>query len=228
MSNKEKQKSEFANFIHTFATFQIILLNTVLTIPIFNVSAITLYCQEGSPYHETTQCYDLVHIIMCVFASFNLLVLILESLLYWFIFYLRNPFSKSYYALSNNLNKLGKLLIKILPPLYFVVDVGGDFQNIYVFLFLFLTIAYIAFFRIMSIHNFHQNFFYFELFMESVVAWFAINAAICYQFKSSGMNFIETIVCSLLCAYAICAVESALTKRFVICNIEGNIKKQDR
>jgi hypothetical protein len=40
----EDVKSEFVNIVHSFTMIQIVLVNTVLTIPIFNVAAITLYC----------------------------------------------------------------------------------------------------------------------------------------------------------------------------------------
>lgn len=46
--------------------------------------------------------------------------------------YVRNPFLKSYYALSDNQNKLGKLLIKIIPPLYLVIDGNSHFSNLFV------------------------------------------------------------------------------------------------
>lgn len=94
-------------------------------------------------------------------SGLNLLVLLVSGLLYWFIFYTRNPFSHGYYALSNNLFRLGKLAIKILMPLYFVVDQKQTLQNVYVIIQMVLILAYIVFFRINSIHNSYENYFYF-------------------------------------------------------------------
>jgi hypothetical protein len=46
--------------------------------------------------------------------------------------------------------------------------------------------------------------------MELIILWFFANTALSFQIKSSGMNFIQSLICSLLFAYAICVVESAL------------------
>lgn len=156
----DKHRSELANVVNRLAAIEIILFNTILTIPIANVSMITLYCHNSSMYHLTRKCYDPAHIVLCVLSAINLLVIVLSTLLYWFIFYVRNPFSKSYYALFNNLYKLGKFLLKILPPLYFVIDIEHDFQSIYTIIFVILVVVYIGFFRISCIHNFYENYFY--------------------------------------------------------------------
>lgn len=64
--------------------------------------------------------------------------------------------------------------------------------------------------------------------MEALILWFFINNVICYEIPSSGMNFVESCLCSLLFAYTVCTVEAAITKYFIVTNIDGNIKKQDR
>lgn len=157
------ERSQFSTILHKVATFQIVLLNTIFIVPIFNVSVITLYCDKASIYHSNRSqgCYDTTHIVLCILSAVNVLILIVESLFYGFIFYIRNPFSKSYYSLPANLHRLAKLLLKLLPPLYFVVDIGNKFQNIYVIIFMILALAYVAFFRINSTHSFNHNYFYF-------------------------------------------------------------------
>ena len=156
------RKPEYLNTLNKIVTYSFILFNTILTIPVYNVSIITLYCDKNSIYYNKTsnKCYDSTHIVMCIFAAINLFVILISSLIYWFLFYLRDPFNKGYYSLANNLFRLGKLVIKLLPPAYFLIDVEHSYQNIYVVVLLVLVFAYIAFFKINSIHNFYQNYFY--------------------------------------------------------------------
>lgn len=166
--------------------------------------------------------------MLCVVSVVNVLVIVVEGLLYWFLFYVRNPFSRSYYALANNLFRLGKIVLKIFAPVYFVVDHKLTLQNVYVIVQTVLILAYIFFFRINSIHNFYENYFYFELFLESVLLWFSINMAICFQLPCSGMNFVQSCICSLIFAYAVCSVENAIMQVFIQKGITSNVKKQDR
>lgn len=147
---------------------------------------------------------------------------------YGFIFYIRNPFSKSYYSVPANLHRLAKLLLKLLPPLYFVVDIADSFQNVYVIVFMILSLAYVAFFRINSAHSFNHSYFYFELFTESLIIWFCISSALCTQLTFSGMSFIQSCVCAVLFAAAVCTVEASLTQIFLENNLCSNVKKQDK
>lgn len=162
ISHSYIKKPEYLNTLNKIVTYLFILFNTILTIPVYNVSIITLYCDKNSIYHNKTsgKCYDSIHIAMCIFAAINLFVILMSSLIYWFLFYFRDPFYKGYYSLANNLFRLGKLVIKLLPPAYFLIDVNHSYLNIYVGVSLVLVFAYIAFFRINSIHNFYQNYFY--------------------------------------------------------------------
>ena len=87
------------------------------------MSVIALFCNPDTTYYSPTAvCYEGEHLGLCIMAGFTLVVIFLDSLVFCILFYTRNPFSKSYYAVPNNLFRLGKLIIKIGPPVYFVID----------------------------------------------------------------------------------------------------------
>lgn len=154
-------KGELWKTLHKIVAINFVLLNSILTVPIFNVSIITLYCDaEGDYYPSDYTCYDLNHIILCVLAVICMIVVITGTLFNWLLFYDRDPTSRSFLGVSSSLYKLGKVLLKIIPPVYFVIDSSQNYQNVYIFVALALVVAYIFFFRMFSIHNSNQSHFY--------------------------------------------------------------------
>ena len=107
-------------------------------------------------------------------AAFIMILLIVESLIYWFIFYIKNPFSRCYLANPDNLWKLDKLLVKAAPPIYFVVDYASNLQNVYIFGYLMLNGGSLVFFRFLNPTWYNKKHLYFTIIFESIAAWFAI------------------------------------------------------
>lgn len=169
-------RGELWKSLHKVVAIQFVLINTIFTIPIFNVSIITLYCDASGDYYPSDYvCYNLNHIVLCALAGICLLVIVVVTLLNWLIFYDKDPTSRSFLAVPSNLSRLGKMLVKILPPIYFVIDVGKNYQNVYIFIQLALVVAYIFFLRMFSVHNYNQIHFYVEYFLEGLVVWFSVN-----------------------------------------------------
>lgn len=129
----------------------------MFVLPIFNISIIALYCNKSSIYYQNSgeECYNVPHIIFLIFCVLNILVILIESFIYWYLFYLRNPFSKSYYAVASNLFRLGKQLIKLVSPLYFLIDFKYGYINVFIFLMTGLLFGFIFFLRINTIHSFN-------------------------------------------------------------------------
>lgn len=226
---REKQKVQF--LLQKIATYQFVLFNTIFTIPFLNVSVITLYCNQGSAYHQQgLTCYQGSHIALCFLTGVILIVLLLNALVFWFFFYTRNPFSNSFYAVPNNLFRLGKLALKWAPPIYFVVDYEGSFENLYVFILFAMQAVYVGFFRFFSPHNFKELHFFVEFGLELFVVWFSLSNIIFFYLsveQDDGMGFIESCLCALLFTYAGICVEKFENEHFFHSNMIGKLKKQD-
>ena len=94
-------------------------------------------------------------------AVICLLVVIIEGVFKFILFYDKNPVSTSPLGVNNNLYQLGRLVLKLVPPIYFIIDVDRTYQNIYIIVQAALVLAYLFFFRMFSIHHYNQNSFYF-------------------------------------------------------------------
>ena len=60
--------SETGELCAKITHYQIMFMNTIITGPLFNIVATTLYCHPASPYHVGEVCYDAKGIIYCVLA----------------------------------------------------------------------------------------------------------------------------------------------------------------
>ena len=106
------------------AAISILLFNTVLTIPITAVSIITLTCREGNIYYPPdAECFGPYHAPLAVLAIINLIVVVVEGQFYWFLYYEKDPFSKSYFSINHGLPRLGKFLLKMVSAIYFGADI---------------------------------------------------------------------------------------------------------
>ena len=182
---KRQEKEKLAEILKKAAAYQFILMNTVLTIPLINISIIALYCTPESSYysHSSMTCYQSSHLAFCFLAAFTLLVVVADSLIFWFLFYTKNPFSKSFYAVPNNLFRLAKLAIKIAPPVYWAVDSGANFQDLYIFLFVIMQAIYLIFFRMFTAHNYKEKDFFVEFGLELFTFWFSACNIIFFYLK---------------------------------------------
>ncbi len=85
-----------------------------------------------------------------------MLLVIISSVIYWFVYFDKNPFCKDFLAKYSNNYILGKFIIKVLPIIYLSID-GLDMKyiNIFVVGHVGLLCGYIFFFRIYSIHDYN-------------------------------------------------------------------------
>lgn len=111
-----------AEVMAKIANFQILLINTILTGPIFNIIITTLYCKPESAYHLGEVCYTPTGIIYCVLAAITGIVIIVEGILFALVYYAKNPFTRGCLNGPSNIYYIGKLCLKTLPSLYFIID----------------------------------------------------------------------------------------------------------
>lgn len=114
---------------------------------------------------------------------------ILECLMYNLTYYTKNPLSKCCVAMPGDYGGVAKILLKVLPPLYFLIDINSQYQSVYIFALVVVLFGYIFFFRIFSRHHFSERFYYFAYTCELVVSWFSLTNIIQYYLSvPSTMN----------------------------------------
>lgn len=73
-----KSRGECKKTLHKIVCYQFVIINSILTVPIFNISLICLYCDNGSQYYEDSfQCYNMEHIILCILSVICILTIVI-------------------------------------------------------------------------------------------------------------------------------------------------------
>lgn len=147
--------SEATEMMAKISNFQILLMNTVLTGPLFNIVITTLYCNAESPYHLGETCYTPTAIAYCVLATIVGVVLVVEGALFSFLYYIKNPFSRGCLSTPSNIYYIGKLCLKTLPSLYFIIDYDLEYIHVYIFAYVIVFAGYLFFFRMFSHHTYN-------------------------------------------------------------------------
>ncbi len=94
----------------------------ILTIPLFGLSLVVLYCDSNNPYHSGQTCYDSDHILFCLLAGIFMVLNFTQNMIFSFIYYNKSPLYSHYLAQPNSYYSAVKLLLKILLPLYYLID----------------------------------------------------------------------------------------------------------
>ena len=109
-----------------------LLLNTVLTIPFFQIFLATIYCDSADQIHIDMVCYSGIYFLHLIVACIGILLLVAFTLLFTLLYIDLNPNSSIPFAASQSKLSIVKLAIKIMLPLYIVLDfkVTDSFINL--------------------------------------------------------------------------------------------------
>ena len=101
-----------------------ILVNTILTLPIFNVYISTIICKSESSINANTQCYSGAQIAHMVLAIIGLLIYFFFCILFNLFLIELNPFSKAPFAAPQSKSNFLRTVLKFVLPLYTTLDVA--------------------------------------------------------------------------------------------------------
>jgi len=140
----QRKSSTFLTYgIKLLSTYGL-LLNTITTIPFFNIFISTLYCKDGDLIHQNILCYDGMYFLHMVIAIFGSIFLIFFAILFTILYIDLNPNSTIPFAAPQSKTNLIRLVIKFFLPLYVTVDYGGnlikEFIAIITIIYLFMLI----------------------------------------------------------------------------------------
>lgn len=120
---KSKRKSStFLTYSLKIFSLYALVVNTIVTIPFFNVLINAVYCSSEDPVHKNIQCYSGLYFLHMSCAIIALIIMIFFSLLFNLLYVDLNPNSTIPFAAPQSKINLFKLGLKALLPFYIAFD----------------------------------------------------------------------------------------------------------
>lgn len=138
--NNQKKNSTFLTYsVKILSTFAI-LLNTILTIPFFNIIIVSIYCKSGSPINKNVTCYSGIQFLHLTIGIISSIFMIFFSMLFITLFIDLNPSSNIPIASPQSKTNLLRLILKFFLPLYTTIDYSGSLTKEFIVV---LTLYYL-------------------------------------------------------------------------------------
>lgn len=99
-----------------------LLMTTVLTLPFFNIFIVAFRCNQSLSIFQDISCYQGFHFMHLVISGFGLFFWGLISMVLLMFFHETNPISKLPFSSPLSQVFFLKLIIKMLLPLYYLID----------------------------------------------------------------------------------------------------------
>ena len=120
--NSKRKSSTFLTYSLKIFSLYALLLNTIITIPFFNIFLATLYCQKDSPVHPNTSCYSGLYFLHIASAIIGMILMLIFCFMFTLLYIDLNPNSSIPFASPQSKINLFRLAIKFILPLYFTLD----------------------------------------------------------------------------------------------------------
>jgi hypothetical protein len=117
-----RRGNDFEKYLYRIGAFTFFLLVKVLNGPMLGLSVKVLYCNAKDPTRLFEQCYSPEHIVYCCLAAWLLLCNIYQPAIYGLFCYAKNPMIGSGVGMPNRNYALSKGVLKLLFPIYFVLN----------------------------------------------------------------------------------------------------------
>jgi hypothetical protein len=199
--------------------------------PFFAVLVRIIYCTSSNSKHTNVVCYDLQGSINTALSGFLCILLVIEMLIFSLIYYIKNPFNSSFMGVPNRYYMISKSILKMMLPIYFMVDTTLSIIAVYKFLLVGLLGIYIFWHRLLSIHTYNQIHFYFEYCLELCLFFVALSNIISY-YASSGVNteqfsYLYCSIASFSFAFFVIALEMRYEENLLKECLSTKTKKQN-
>lgn len=153
--------------------------------PLFALLVRIIYCTPSNSKHSNIVCYDVQGSSYTVIAGIFCIFLIIQMLVFSLIYFIKNPFNSSYMGFPNRYYIISKSVLKMMLPIYFMVDTSLSIISVYKFIIVGLLGFYIFWHRLFSIHSYNQKHFYYEYFLELCLFFIAFSNIVSY-YVSNG------------------------------------------
>ena len=126
-----------------------IIINSILMAPLMLVSIVTIACSSESVYHSGKTCFEGYHIVQIVMGIICIVWGIICTVYIGLFYHTRNPFEFGFFSTSSNFWAFGKLLQKMYPPIFLILDQNLKYNVLYIVGVAGLTAGYLFVFRFM-------------------------------------------------------------------------------
>jgi PAS domain S-box-containing protein len=147
-----------------------LLINHVLALPAFQLFINAMICNDADDLHGGIQCYQGIYFFHLVMGIIGFITFFSVSILFCLLYNELNPYSKIPFASPQSKLNLGKILLKIVIPLYFTLDYKANLVKgfIVVYGIIWLSILVLKY-RQTPCYN--KSVFRFSLALESIILW---------------------------------------------------------
>jgi len=99
-----------------------LLINHVLALPAFQLFITAIICNQEDNLHGDLECYQGIYFLHLTLGIIGFLTFFSVSILFSMLLVELNPYSSISFASPLSKLNLGKLLLKVIIPLYFTLD----------------------------------------------------------------------------------------------------------
>jgi len=147
-----------------------LLINHVLALPAFQLFINAMICNDDDNLHGGIQCYEGIYFFHLVMGIIGFITFFSVSILFCLLYNELNPYSKIPFASPQSKLNLGKVLLKIVIPLYFTLDYKANLVKGFIVVYGIIWLAILVLkFRQTPCYN--KSVFRFSLGLESIILW---------------------------------------------------------
>jgi hypothetical protein len=171
-NHKERHNRSIFKYSVKLCVFFLVLHNTILAIPFFQITFNMIICQQDTLYSmHATQCYQGASLANCIFGFITIFLFLAELVFFNFFMNEMNPNSKLPSASFNLNQNLLKLFFKMFLCLFAVLDYSLEYREYIVVGAVVILLANLVFFRLNypPIYNIYVN--KLSLFIDAILLY---------------------------------------------------------
>jgi len=147
-----------------------LLINHVLALPAFQLFINAMICNDEDSMHGGLKCYEGIYFFHLVMGIIGFITFFSTSILFCLLYNELNPYSKIPFASPQSKINLGKVLLKIVIPLYFTLDYKANLVKGFVVVYGIIWLAILVL-KYRQTPYYNKSVFRFSLGLESIILW---------------------------------------------------------
>lgn len=150
-----------------------LLINHVLALPAFQLFINAIICNEEDNLHGDLECYQGLYFLHLTLGIIGFLTFFSVSILFTLLFVELNPYSSISFATPLSKLNLGKILLKVIIPLYFTLDYKANLIQGFIVVYGIIWLSILVF-KYRQTPCYNKSVFRFSLALESMILWACI------------------------------------------------------
>ena len=164
------KNSALVTYSMKILNFFAIAITTIFTLPFYNIFFSVIVCYNDSPISKNFQCYEGTYYIHFTVALIGLFLLVVFSVIFTMLYIDLNPCSQLPFAGPQSYLNQFRLIIKIVIPLWFIIDYKGKYHLFFCYL---ILVAYFLqlFIRIRSTEMYNKQINKLFVTCDTILLW---------------------------------------------------------